>query len=104
MEKPKDQKSDGVVRKWITIDDAMQRYPLSRTAFYILATRGLIESRLLNVCGGPYGGKRLVDLHSIERFIENSPVRSPLRIQRKKAKAGRAGAAAKHTKHGRAKR
>ena len=85
-----------ITRKWETAGPVTALFPLSRIALYLLANRGEIDSRILNIRGGPYGGKRVFNVESIERWIERSPTKSALHIKRKKAKAGRMGAAAKH--------
>ena len=105
----KNQKTnDDLPRKWDTVDNTAERYPLSRGAIYLLANSGKIESRLLEIRGGPHSGIRLINTESLERLIENSPTKGR-RLVMHLRKAGRASAKAKKlarklAKRGRAKR
>jgi hypothetical protein len=81
-------------RKWDTVGNTAERYPVSRCAIYLLIRDGKIESRLLDIRGGPHGGIRLVNTESLERLIENSPSKPKKLALHHLRKAGHASAKA----------
>lgn len=92
--KNENQKTNGD-RKWDTVENVIERYPLSRGAIYILINNGKLESRLLDIRGGPHSGIRLINTESLERLIEDSPSKPKKPTWHHLRKAGNASVKAK---------
>jgi len=58
---------------WGTFEVATRRSSLSRGTLYNLINDGLIRSRLIRRKNARGAGHRLIDLRSLDDFIENSP-------------------------------
>ena len=58
---------------WGTFEVATKRSSLSRGTLYNLINDGLIRSRLIRRKNARGAGHRLIDLRSLDDFIENSP-------------------------------
>jgi hypothetical protein len=101
--KKQNQKTNGD-RKWDTVDNVTERYPLSRGAIYLLIKRGKLESRLLDIRGGPHSGIRLINTESLERLIEKSPSEPKKLAVHHLRKAGHASAKAAKLAHAISKR
>jgi|SRR5215510_1305579 len=72
---------------WATFPIATRRASLSRGTLYNLIKDGLIKSRVIRRKNGRGAGLRLIDLKSLDEFIENSPseVSDEVRARNRKA-------------------
>jgi hypothetical protein len=101
--KNRNQKTNGG-RRWDTVNNVTERYPVSRGAIYLLIKHGKLESRLLDIRGGPHSGIRLINTESLERLIEQSPSEPKKLAVHHLRKAGHASAKAAKLAHAIAKR
>jgi len=67
---------------WGTFDVATRRSSLSRGTLYNLIADGLIRSRVIRRKNARGAGHRLIDLRSLDEFIENSPSDSPEKVRK----------------------
>lgn len=58
---------------WCSFEVASRRSSLSRGTLYNLIADGLIRSRVIRRKNARGAGHRLIDLRSLDQFIENSP-------------------------------
>src|SRR5437667_5938794 len=67
---------------WGSLEVATRRSSLSRGTLYNLIADGLIRSRVIRRKNARGAGHRLIDLRSLDEFIENSPSESPEKIRK----------------------
>jgi hypothetical protein len=97
--------ANGEWQRWGTMDDLERLYGLARSMGYYLLSEGKIKSRLIRIRGSKGTGRRLIDLRSVERFIENCPVTPTKSVSRRTRNAGLRSAAVRSamaSRHGRA--
>src|SRR6266480_7389997 len=75
---------------WGSLEVASRRSSLSRGTLYNLMKDGLIRSRVIRRKNARGAGHRLIDLKSLDEFIENSPSDISDEVREKNRKAARA--------------
>jgi hypothetical protein len=74
---------------WGSLEVAMKRSSLGRSTLYNLMRDGAIRSRVIKRKNARGAGHRLIDIRSLDEFIENSPsdVTPEVRARNRKAVA-----------------
>src|SRR5262249_16009365 len=67
--------------RWGNFDEATRITSISRGQLYNLIHDGLIRSRVIRRKNARGSGLRLIDLNSLQEFIENSPSESPAEVR-----------------------
>jgi hypothetical protein len=83
---------------WGTLPIATRRASLSRGTIYNLIRDGLIRSRVIKRKNSRGAGLRLIDLRSLDDFIENSPSEVSDEVRARNRKAASAMFKAKNAK------
>jgi len=84
---------------WGSLDVATRRTSLSRGTLYNLIADGLIRSRVIRRKHARGAGHRLIDLRSLDEFIENSPSDVTDEVRERNRAAAIAMTKAKQAKH-----
>src|SRR5262249_9670987 len=84
-------------RVWASVNNVMAAYGLSRNTLYSAIAENLIKSRLVKtkIAGGQELGRRLINIASLERFIESCDIAAPTKLTRKMRRLGKASGIAK---------
>ena len=71
-------------KRWGTLDDLTRLYAITRSSAYFLISEGRIKSRLIRFKHNRGGtGRRLVDLRTVEEFLDSCPTRPTRGISRR---------------------
>src|SRR5262249_29461468 len=68
---------------WGTFNDLKRVFSIPRSTAYLLIERKLIRSRLIPSKGQRGIGRRLIDLRSVEEFLDGCPTRPTPAVRRK---------------------
>jgi hypothetical protein len=83
-------------RVWDSVEQVIASHGLSRNSLYKLIDEGVIQSKLVCIPGSRGLGHRLVNVRSLERFIEASNTHAPARVMKTMRKLTRASVASRH--------
>jgi len=89
--------------RWGMFDDLERLYRITRSAAYYLIAEGKIKSRLIKFQGSKGTGRRLIDLRSVEAFLDSCPTTPTKGISRRMRNAAIRSAAARAAFNGRRK-
>jgi hypothetical protein len=99
MHKKKNDREESSTREsarvWDKVEQVIASYPLSRNTLYKLIDGGVIQSKLVQIPGSKGLGHRLINVHSLERFIEAQNTYAPARVMRRMRKLARASVASR---------
>jgi len=103
-----DDRSD---RAWVSVKRITASHSLSRNSLYKLIDEGIIRAKLVRIPGSKALGHRLINVRSVERFIESADTYAPPTVTRKMRQLARASVASRraaklklkrrHVKHAR---
>src|SRR5262249_53167902 len=91
---------NGDERRWGTLDDLWRLYGLTRSTGYYLIAEGKIKSRLVRFAHSRGTGRRLIDMRTVERFLQSCPTSPAKNISRRMRNAALRSAAARSGKGG----
>jgi hypothetical protein len=83
-------------RVWDSVEQVIASHALSRNTLYKLIDEGVIRSKLIQVPGSKGQGHRLIDVHSLERFINSCNTHAPAKVMRLMRRLARASVASRH--------
>ena len=89
---------NGDDQRWGSLDDLERLYGLSRAVGYYLIAENKIKSRLIRFKGSRGTGRRLIDLRTVESFLDSCPVMTTKGISRRMRNAAFRSAAARSVK------
>jgi hypothetical protein len=91
-EKTKALADEGEIR-WGTLDDLTRLFGLTRSAGYYLIAEGKIKSRLVRFKHSHGTGRRLIDMRSVEAFLDACPITPTKGVSRRMRNAALRSAA-----------
>jgi hypothetical protein len=83
-------------RVWDSVEEVIASHGLSRNTLYKLIDEGVVRSKLVCIPGSKGRGFRLINLPSLERFIEASDTHAPARVMRTMRRLARASVVSRH--------
>jgi hypothetical protein len=90
------EESSSTGRVWAPVEQVIASHALSRNTLYKLIDEGVIRSKLIQVPGSKGQGHRLIDVHSLERFINSCNTHAPAKVMRLMRRLARASVASRH--------
>lgn len=85
---------------WGTFRDLERRYSIPRSSGYVLIQQGAIRSKLIRHKGQRGCGRRLIDMKSVEEFLNGCPQKPTAAVRRTMTKRAVASADARAAKKG----
>ena len=82
-------------RVWNTVDQITASHGLSRNVLYKLIDEGIIQAKLVCIPGSKGRGHRLINVRSVERFIEACDTYAPAKVTRRMRQLARASVASR---------
>ena len=88
--KKADSEESSTGRVWAPVEQVIASHALSRNVLYKLIDESVIRSKLIQVPGSKGRGHRLINVASLERFIESNDTYAPARVMRTMRRLARA--------------
>jgi hypothetical protein len=85
---------------WGTFRDLERKYSIPRSSGYVLIQQGAIRSKLIRHKGQRGCGRRLIDLRSVEAFLNGCPEKPTAAVRRTMTKRAFASADKRAAKNG----
>jgi hypothetical protein len=82
-------------REWVSVPQIAASHHLSRNSIYKLIDEGVIKAKLVRIPGSKALGHRLINVRSVERFIEAQDTYAPAKVTRQMRKLARASVASR---------
>jgi hypothetical protein len=96
MPKTKISDEESSARVWASVEQVIASHGLSRNVLYELINERVIRAKLIQIPGSRGLGRRLVDVRSVEAFINSSDTFAPAKVMGRMRKLARASVASRH--------